>query len=93
MRQALALALWLAVSCSALCGGCAALVPKLEAPQLQLVGVTLEGGDAQQQQIRLALHVVNPNPRVIEVRAIECALEIARDGGDRLRSERERSSQ
>src|ERR1700722_3469611 len=73
MRRSLAL--WFAVSCIALAGGCAALVPKLEAPQLQLIGVTLEGGDAQ-QQIRLALHVVNPNQRVIEVRGIECALEI-----------------
>jgi LEA14-like dessication related protein len=70
-----ALALWLALSCGAL-GGCAALVPKLEAPQLQLTGVTLESGDAQQQQISLALHVVNPNQRAIEVRGIECALEI-----------------
>jgi hypothetical protein len=61
MRRSLAL--WFAVSCIALAGGCAALVPKLEAPQLQLIGVTLEGGDAQQQQIRLALHVVNPNQR------------------------------
>jgi LEA14-like dessication related protein len=76
MRQGSRLALWLALSCSVLGGGCAALVPKLEAPQLQLIGVTLEGGDAQQQQIRLALHVVNPNARVIEVRAIECVLEI-----------------
>ena len=70
-----ALALWLALSYSVL-AGCAALVPKLEAPQLQLTGVTLAGGDAQQQQFRLTLHVVNPNQRVIEVRGIECALEI-----------------
>jgi LEA14-like dessication related protein len=74
-RGGAALALWLALACSAL-GGCAALVPKLEAPQLQLIGVTLVGGDAQQQQIRLALHVVNPNERAIDVRGIECALEI-----------------
>jgi LEA14-like dessication related protein len=72
------LALGLIVVCSTL-GGCAALVPKLEAPQLQLVGVVFAAGDAQQQQLRLTLHVVNPNERAIEVRGIECALEI----GDR----------
>ncbi len=56
--------------------GCAALVPKLQAPQLTVSEVELQGGNSQQQQLRLTLHVVNPNTREIAVRGIECTLEL-----------------
>jgi len=70
---------WLLCGCllgGCLLGGCAALLPKLEAPQLTITDVALQGGNAQQQQLRLTLHVVNPNARDIVIRGIECHLEL-----------------
>lgn len=56
---------------------CAALVPKLEPPTLQVVAVQFEGGNSQQQNLRLTLHVKNPNDRAISVRGIECNLDVS----------------
>jgi LEA14-like dessication related protein len=75
LRWPITRALLLALYCGALCA-CAALLPKLEAPQLTVTGVALQGGDARQQQLRLTLHVVNPNDREIAVRGIDCQLEL-----------------
>lgn len=58
-------------------GGCATLVPQLEAPQLAITAVEFAGGSVQQQQIRLMLHATNPNNRAIAIKGIECDLEIA----------------
>lgn len=58
-------------------GGCSALVPRLEAPQLKVVGLDFLGGDRQQQQLRLHLQVTNPNSRPIAVRAIDYRVAIA----------------
>lgn len=74
---ALALAL---LSLSAL-AGCASLAPKLEAPKLAVVGVTLVKGDLLQQRFKARMRVTNPNDRVIAVRSISYTLEI---GGDEL---------
>jgi LEA14-like dessication related protein len=38
--------------------------------------VDLVGGNLQQQQVHLTLHVVNPNARAIDVRGIDCNLEL-----------------
>jgi len=62
---------------SCLVGACAALVPKLEPPQLSVMRVELVGGNLQQQQVHLTLHVVNPNARAIDVRSIDCNLELS----------------
>jgi LEA14-like dessication related protein len=58
-------------------GGCASLLPKLAPPTLVITGVTIGGGNLQQQQIRLTFHATNPNDRAIPIRSIECHLELA----------------
>lgn len=57
--------------------GCATLAPRLEPPQLTVTGVEIVGGNFQQQQLHLSLHVVNPNARTIDVRGIDCNLELS----------------
>lgn len=58
-------------------GGCATLAPKLEPPTLSVTSVQILGGSLQEQQLHLAIHVVNPNARAIDVRSIECNLELS----------------
>ena len=53
------------------------MLPKLEPPQLTVTRVDLAGGNLQQQQVHLTLHVVNPNARAIDVRGIDCNLELS----------------
>jgi len=57
-------------------GGCASMLPKLAAPTLVITGVSIGGGNLQQQQIRLTFHATNPNDRAIPIRRIECNLEL-----------------
>ena len=59
-----------------LLSACTAMLPKLEPPQLTVTRVDLIGGDLQQQQVHLTLHAVNPNARAIDVRGIDCNLEL-----------------
>lgn len=68
-------ALLLALCCCAL-SGCAALVPRLEAPRLTVTSVALLGGNSQLQQLRITLHVVNPNEREISIHGIDCQFEL-----------------
>jgi LEA14-like dessication related protein len=56
--------------------GCASMLPKLTAPTLAVTGVVIGAGNLQQQQIRLTFHAVNPNDRAIQIRSIECNLEL-----------------
>lgn len=65
-----------------LCGlvllaSCSGLVPKLEAPQLQVVGVELQRADLLSQQLRVRMRVTNPNDRALPVRAITYQVEVA----------------
>ena len=66
----------LLIACVAI-AGCAALVPKLAAPQLTVTAVKFEGGDLLEQRLQLSLHVTNPNDRAIAVRGIEVNLDLA----------------
>jgi len=62
-----------------LLGGCSNLVPKLESPQLTVVGVELVKADLLQQQLRVRMHVHNPNARELSVRGIDYTVELAGD--------------
>jgi len=64
---------------SCLLGACAALAPRLEPPQLTVTRVELVGGSLQEQQVHLILHVVNPNARAIDVRGIDCNMDLNGD--------------
>jgi LEA14-like dessication related protein len=59
------------VAMSLLLSGCSSLVPKLEPPKFDVVGLTLMGGDQKHQQLRLRLDVTNPNDRQIAVKSID----------------------
>jgi LEA14-like dessication related protein len=71
-RLSAALLTWLGL----LAGGCAALVPQLKPPGVTLAAVELRGGTPQRQQLRLTLHLTNPNDRAIAVRSIDGTLEL-----------------
>jgi LEA14-like dessication related protein len=56
---------------------CSAMLPKLQAPQLTVVGIQLgQSNSLQQQPVQLKLHAVNPNDRAIPIRSIMCKLEL-----------------
>ncbi len=59
--------------------GCSALVPKLQSPDLSVVGVELVKADFLQQQLRVRMHVHNPNDRELAVRGIEYTVQVAGD--------------
>ena len=58
---------------------CSSLVPKLQPPQLSVVGVELVKADLLQQQLRVRMHVHNPNDRALPVRGIEYTVQVAGD--------------
>jgi LEA14-like dessication related protein len=68
---------------------CSALGYKFETPQLSVVGVELVRGDLAQQQLRVRLHVVNPNRRELPVSGIDCEIEVAGEKFAHGESERE----
>jgi LEA14-like dessication related protein len=58
-------------------GGCAPLGYKLESPRLSVVGAEFVKGDLLQQNLRVHLHVLNPNRVALPVRGLSYELEIA----------------
>ena len=64
-----------------LLGGCAALAPHFERPQLTVVGVQLEGAQLFTQRFRVRVRVDNPNARELPVQSISFALDL---DGDRV---------
>jgi LEA14-like dessication related protein len=67
---------WLAAA-GLLLSGCSSLVPKLEPPRFDVVGLTVLGGDQKHQQLRLRLNVANPNDRQIAVQSIDYQVALA----------------
>ena len=57
--------------------GCATLGRKLEAPQLTVARIELLKGDLLQQNLRVGLHVRNPNAVDLPVRGVTCEIEVA----------------
>jgi LEA14-like dessication related protein len=68
---------WVLLLALAAAAGCAAMLPKLQPPQLTITAVTIGSGNLQQQPIRLTFHATNPNDRAIAIRDIDCNLELA----------------
>ena len=56
---------------------CSSMLPKLEAPQLQVVKVDVLKSDFLQQELRVRMRVDNPNDRVLPVRGITYEMEVA----------------
>ena len=59
-----------------LVGGCAALYPRLEPPQIQLADITLQKANFLEQHFRIGLRVQNPNARDLVVDGIAFRLEL-----------------
>lgn len=53
-----------------------ALAPRLEAPQLTIVGVQVVGSDLLAQRLKLRVHVDNPNNVTLPIAGIEYTLEV-----------------
>jgi LEA14-like dessication related protein len=60
-----------------LLGGCTALVPHFEKPQLSVVGVELRDASLAEQHFRVRMRVENPNDRALPVRGIDYTLKLA----------------
>lgn len=60
-----------------LLGACSSMLPKLEAPQLQVVKIDVLKSDFLQQELRVRMRVDNPNDRVLPVRGITYEMEVA----------------
>ena len=56
---------------------CGALMPKLEAPRLSVVGLEIVKADLLQQQLRVRMRVQNPNDRALPIRGITYTVQIA----------------
>ena len=66
----------LAAPGAALLAACA-LVPKLEAPKLSIVGVQVVSAELLAQHLKVRLHVHNPNDRALPVKGLEYTIEVA----------------
>jgi LEA14-like dessication related protein len=53
-----------------------ALAPKLEPPKLSIVSVQIVSGDLFTQQLKIRVHVENPNDRTLPVKGIEYNIEV-----------------
>lgn len=60
-----------------LLAACGAFGPKLEAPNLDVVGIEMLESDIFQQRLKLKLRVQNPNDRELPVKGVSCNVEIA----------------
>ncbi len=57
-------------------GGCAWLVPKLQSPQVRVVGIRVRSANFWQQRLRVRLRVRNPNGIDLPIEAIRYTLRI-----------------
>ena len=60
-----------------LLGACSSMLPRIEAPQLQVVKIDVLKSDFLQQELRVRMRVDNPNDRVLPVRGITYEMEVA----------------
>jgi LEA14-like dessication related protein len=59
-----------------LLAACAALAPKLEAPNLSIVDVELQKSDLFEQRLKVRMRVQNPNDRALPIKGLSYALEL-----------------
>jgi len=56
--------------------GCAAFAPKLETPQLSIIGAEIVKSDLFEQRLKARMRVQNPNDRELSVRGITYTIEV-----------------
>ena len=59
-----------------LCVGCAGLGKPLRSPDIKLAGLSMEKADLFETVLQLTLRVINSNDLDLEIKGIECELEI-----------------
>jgi LEA14-like dessication related protein len=57
--------------------GCAAIVPKLETPKLEVVAVELLDAQFTQQRFNVTMRVQNPNDRELPIRGLSYSMQLA----------------
>lgn len=56
--------------------GCSLFMPKLQTPKLSVVNVQIVKGSLWQQQLRVRMHVDNPNSRTLPIKGLTYVLEV-----------------
>jgi len=64
----------IALLAASMLAGCSVLGPKLEAPRLSIVSVSMTSADIFNQQFLVRMHVQNPNDRELPVKGIDYEL-------------------
>ena len=59
-----------------LAGGCATMTPSLEAPRISLVNIMAEPSEGMETAFQMELRLINPNDVPINLKGIDCRLEI-----------------
>jgi len=67
----------LLVPITALFAACSAVLPKLEPPKVELIGVAIEGGNLKAERLGFTLEVTNPNNRSLAVERIDYVLTLS----------------
>lgn len=73
----LSMRMLLLVPITALLAACSAMLPKLEPPKVDLVGVAIEGGNFKSERLGFTLEVTNPNNRTLAVESIDYVLTLS----------------
>lgn len=68
---------WTVLLPAVLIAGCGVFGPKLETPNLDVVGIEMLESDIFQQRLKLKLRVQNPNDRELPIKGVSCNVEIA----------------
>ena len=69
---------WLAPVASLLAAGCASVPFGLEAPDVSVADVSFRGGNVFEQRIGLALRILNPNTRALEIEGVSFTVDVNR---------------
>jgi LEA14-like dessication related protein len=67
---------FLAVALALPLAACSLFVPKLEAPQLSVVDVQMLKSDLWHQELKVRMHVQNPNNRNLPIKGITYSLDV-----------------
>ena len=67
---------WLTILVIMLTWGCATLAPSLEAPRISLVSMAQEPSGDMETAFQLELRLINPNDVPLNLKGIDCRLEI-----------------
>ena len=80
---------WVLVAATVLLAACSSLGYKFQTPRLTIARVELVKGDLAQQNLRVRLHVQNPNGRDLPISNITYQIEVAGDAFAHGESERD----